>query len=80
MSKALKSIPENQAIVLHQYSVDPKAKPAILDISRHFIVDKVANSTIQDEELANFHFSRLLLEFDENLLLLSEDPPFACLV
>jgi len=49
LSKAIKTIPENQAVVLHQYSVDPKAKPASLDISRHFLVDKIANSTLQDE-------------------------------
>ena len=46
VAKALKTIPENQAIVLHQYSVDPKSKPATLDISRHFIIDKIANSTL----------------------------------
>ena len=54
LSKSLKSIPENQAVVLHQYSVDPKSKPATLDISNHFIVDKIANSTVQDEELAEY--------------------------
>ena len=37
LSKALKTIPEgSQAVKLHQYQLDPKSKPAMLDISRHF--------------------------------------------
>ena len=53
----------------------------MLDISRHFIIEKIANSTLQDEQLSDYTFTQILLEFDNHhILLLSEEPSAAVLI
>ena len=56
----------------------------MLDISRHFVLDRVAVSqqSIDCSNLAQCKFSRVILELpdDSMFLLQSDEPPSACLM
>ena len=87
LQNALKQIPENQAIVLHQYSLDPKQKPAGLDISNHIKLEKMAGPNHLLDivfhplvPFSGYHVKKLLCEFEDKFVLLSDNPPAACIV
>jgi hypothetical protein len=63
LNKGLKSLPENQPIVLHQYSLDPKQKPLHMNFSNHFLTTKVASANLHADGADHSHrYQKLLYE------------------
>lgn len=62
LNKGLKSLPENQAIVLAQYAIDSKKKPVQMDFSNHFTSEPKAVALSDGS-----HYASLLLEMSGDL-------------
>lgn len=64
LNQGLKSLPENQPVVLHQYSLDPKKKPVQMDFSNHFQADvQAAGELISERD----RYESLLIELKGEL-------------
>ena len=57
-------MPENQPVVLHQYSLDPKKKPVQMDFSNHFQADVQAAGELTSER---DRYESLLIELKGEL-------------